>query len=481
MMEAYLSNHFTSLHCHLSNEELSTVEGLSPLSLIDKPLAVDDRWSLLWTIFSDHFEHPQTDKSEKVLFLDYISKRSSAWVFTHEHLNFDTEMRLHVVCSATEFSVDKSTPEYPSNEVSVGVVAVPKLVYASWSMSFPTCLAGPGATLNGSTVFYRDSTKFLCNKDITNEDSSAMFTRLIGTKADDLFYFIDNGLNDLNAIKQSNGGSEEDESLPGPSGPSGGPGVGLSYYRDVLPTHVVPHNHPGRGSFYLDKCFSDGFLSRLTCLWKTLPETPPEKETCSKRYYCCDSFGWVREGIENVVMKYVLQCEGSMDISNEGKNSGRNGNHGLVGRKHYFYPHAFMRFLYYDVDGGDLPPHIDLSKRELQCQSNGQDTTAVSSTHTFILYLSDCESAGETALLLDLKPQKSDEREAPMVEGESSVDVEESGKSQHALSPVVLAGVVPKRGRLLVFPHSCPHSGLPINSCHKLLLRGELTLSHKLQ
>ena len=37
----------------------------------------------------------------------------------------------------------------------------------------------------------------------------------------------------------------------------------------------------------------------------------------------------------------------------------------------------------------------------------------------------------------------------------------------------VLARVEPRRGRLLVFPHACPHAGLAVIDAPKLLLRGE--------
>ena len=42
-----------------------------------------------------------------------------------------------------------------------------------------------------------------------------------------------------------------------------------------------------------------------------------------------------------------------------------------------------------------------------------------------------------------------------------------------AASGQVLARVEPRRGRLLVFPHACPHAGLAVVEAPKLLLRGE--------
>ena len=66
---------------------------------------------------------------------------------------------------------------------------------------------------------------------------------------------------------------------------------------------------------------------------------------------------------------------------------------------------------------------------------------------TFILYLTDCSAGGETVLL-----------------------------DQLVQPSAVLATVTPRRGRLLVFPHACPHKALPVvaHGLPKILLRGEM-------
>ena len=99
-------------------------------------------------------------------------------------------------------------------------------------------------------------------------------------------------------------------------------------------------------------------------------------------------------------------------------------------------PH--MRFLDYERPGSALAPHVDL------CRVDSE--TGRRSTHTFILYLHTCESGGETVLLESLS------------------------------SKVELAAVAPVRGRLLAFPHICPHMGAVVNHVPKLLLRGEIIL-----
>lgn len=40
----------------------------------------------------------------------------------------------------------------------------------------------------------------------------------------------------------------------------------------------------------------------------------------------------------------------------------------------------------------------------------------------------------------------------------------------------VLARSAPRRGKLLIMPHACPHSAAPVVSAPKLLIRGEMLL-----
>ena len=56
--------------------------------------------------------------------------------------------------------------------------------------------------------------------------------------------------------------------------------------------------------------------------------------------------------------------------------------------------------------------------------------------------------------------------------GGETVLLEKEGPNVGA-SGQVLATVEPRRGRLLVFPHACPHAGLAVIDAPKLLLRGE--------
>ena len=109
----------------------------------------------------------------------------------------------------------------------------------------------------------------------------------------------------------------------------------------------------------------------------------------------------------------------------------------VIGLCHVF---RYQRFLEYHKEGAMLDPHTDGQKI---C-----DDTNVTSTHTLLLYLTDCLEGGETLLLDNCK----------------SWD-----------SPIIHA-TKPKRGRIFLFPHASPHAGAKIISVPKICLRAEVAL-----
>ena len=195
-------------------------------------------------------------------------------------------------------------------------------------------------------------------------------------------------------------------------------------------------------------------------------------------------------------------------------------------------PH--MRFLNYSMIGSSSPPHVDLSRRT---KDNRR------STHTFLLYLTDCYKGGETRLLRSVNPRHSkgiikggnvgvgaevevgsnDDscEEKGIVSKKSGIDNSnndniDNNKNNYRSSNVhvdihndnnldhnsnsnninytnphktskgeeeegssetdenVLSCIAPRRGRLLIFPHYCPHEGAHTISLPKILLRGEM-------
>jgi ankyrin repeat protein len=180
-------------------------------------------------------------------------------------------------------------------------------------------------------------------------------------------------------------------------------------------------SHPGKGSLYADGGFPESFLQRLEALWASIPLAPGLKvnnrsyaDTCATRSFFCDAEGWVSAHVRPLAAE-------------------------LLGLEVSVLPR--MRFLYYGIPGGDMQPHTDLAKKNL---------AGVSSTHTFMLHLADCEEGGETVFLEKLPPARN--------------------------LMTILAKAQPRRGRLLLFPHVCPHAGLPVLNLppRKLFLRGEL-------
>jgi hypothetical protein len=197
---------------------------------------------------------------------------------------------------------------------------------------------------------------------------------------------------------------------------------------------ISPSNkdHPGAGSFIIDNVLSEQTLQHIEKLWKTLPVEYGRKgiesaTTCATRSYFCDAENKLTSLIVNELMKHWQQEE-------------------IV-----VMPH--MRFLHYAHPNISLPTHVDLSRI---------DRFGRHSTHSFLLYLFDCERGGETILLR--KHQTTIKRQ----NGQHHLDTQEKA-----------IAVRPKRGRLLVFPHLCPHKGGDVESVPKVLIRGEIYFGPK--
>lgn len=219
-------------------------------------------------------------------------------------------------------------------------------------------------------------------------------------------------------------------------------------------------DHPGAGACIVDDALSDEELKRLEDLWKSLPESNTSSEEAinvkhhpvsssstsinksayrPSRYYFCDAEEWVQTMLIECVdaariallatKETTLKDESDPDVLSSG--SGRRPSPPASIFQH-------IRFLNYERPGGILPPHVDLCRVD--------SASGFRSTHTFILYLTDCGEGGGTALLQQLN------------------------------DPRVISVVQPKRGRVLIFPHMCPHSGLEVIRAPKLLLRGEIIL-----
>ncbi|GAX14472.1 hypothetical protein FisN_11Hh067 [Fistulifera solaris] len=177
-------------------------------------------------------------------------------------------------------------------------------------------------------------------------------------------------------------------------------------------------DHPGAGSFFIDRAIDNTVADKLVELWQMLPvvESLTKKamgKPCSVRSYFCDSLGW----ISNLLADALNQTLEDKEIC--------------------VFPH--MRYLCYRDKGICLARHVDLN-RQHPCQN-------IRSTHSFLLYLFDCDEGGETTLLQDLSRDE-----------------------------IALTSVKPRKSRLLCFPHACPHKGEETVDLPKLLIRGEVSI-----
>ena len=228
-------------------------------------------------------------------------------------------------------------------------------------------------------------------------------------------------------------------------------------------------DHPGAGACIVDNAISDSQLEHLISLWQTLPISECNEEAttiiCEKncsniqnngincdtnksayrptRYYFCDAEGMVQTMLSKCIKaaRSALERSSSSSSSSSSQNNSINDETLLSSTSYNGKPLSIfehIRFLNYEQAGGVLPPHVDLCRID--------EKSGLRSTHTFILYLTDCEYGGETALLQELR------------------------------NPKVLLVTRPKRGRALIFPHFCPHAGLEVVTAPKLLLRGEVIL-----
>ena len=121
-----------------------------------------------------------------------------------------------------------------------------------------------------------------------------------------------------------------------------------------------------------------------------------------------------------------------------------------------------VRFLCYPEEGGSLPQHVDLPRtvRVAPSSSSLEETKLQPTTHTFLIYLSDCKAGGSTLLL------SARDGDGPLAAcGGVAPGARET-----------LAAVKPLAGRIMLMPHACPHSAAPVRDAPKLLIRGELLL-----
>eukprot|EP01032_Pedospumella_encystans_P010089 gene10089-11821_t len=225
-----------------------------------------------------------------------------------------------------------------------------------------------------------------------------------------------------------------------------------SFWRD----HGVKGAEPG--AFCVDHFFEDVFLQSLLGVFTRLPVAPSEKAHCASRSYFCDVEERFTQPLEQAIRR-VTRIGSLRDLRDNTNTIDIDGSDSadFTSRTVKVFPQ--MRFLHYEAEGTALAAHVDLARHDPRA-------VHIKSTHTFILYLTDCDAGGgETVLLKSL-----------CAKGKAvSTGNSETVPLNNGYDDNTVAAVSPRRGRLLLFPHNCPHEGRAISSKDpKLLLRGEV-------
>ncbi len=247
--------------------------------------------------------------------------------------------------------------------------------------------------------------------------------------------------------------------------------------------------------YVLDNALPSSYMSKLQCLRKSLPIDKEKKKTAAARRFLCaeNDLMWIRDVLVSAIREGLLETK---DIFDDGGDDDD-----IIVR---VLP--FMRFLEYSEPNGSLGPHTDAL---IRCKE-----TNIWSTHTLLLFCSDCDVGGETTLLPEdakttrLRKRKLQKAMSAAAEvksaianitssddGSSIINNEKNSASRLERLQTTLRSieqnivamneesaikksfpVKPKRGRIFFFPHECPHEGRPTVSVPKIFLRAELIL-----
>jgi hypothetical protein len=189
-----------------------------------------------------------------------------------------------------------------------------------------------------------------------------------------------------------------------------------------------------------------------------------KRPTVDRRFFCDNDERIIAGGIEKIVAQGLMKRAGG----NESKQGA-------------FSVHCnrYTRILEYRQVGAGLPPHTDGTK---VCEDTG-----LKSTHTLLLFLSDCAHGGETVIMdgkdgwskyekvvvnKDRVFHHGGNTQRRAGDGGSSMIMDVSDGDEANVS----VGVPPRIGRIVLFPHEWPHAGAVCVSLPKIMLRAEVTI-----
>lgn len=224
----------------------------------------------------------------------------------------------------------------------------------------------------------------------------------------------------------------------------------------VLSLDKADHEDVGSGSFYVDHAFCTEFIDKIVAVDKSghrerrdedRTRRRPTSTHAKRRNHYCDTEGWLYKAVEQALRQARPQAKQTAQ-----QPSAQPGPRPV----HHVFPH--VRVISYrgeEPAASFLAPHRDFPALDR--------ATGRTSTHTLILYLATVPVGGETVLLEPAALAKS-----------------RSGGRESALGAgSIRCAVKPVKGRLFVFPHGCPHAGLPVMEGAKLILRGDVCVERQ--
>lgn len=263
---------------------------------------------------------------------------------------------------------------------------------------------------------------------------------------------------------------------------------------------IMDDNYSNNTSYFDDLVSMNTPIMHLSNRIDTIRQTLPldfKRPTVNRRfYYDAEDTETGRTTLVQEIERLVYQALINATLPQETSGSDASSSkflkeEGIV--EWFVYCNRYLRILEYDVVGEKkmgLPPHTDGIKI---CEQRH-----IQSTHTLLLYLSDCTTGGETVIMdpSNLQWSKHDLIVVPhdrIYQPNNNISSNSNSNNDSDLMsnwinvsqngcPItnVALGIPPQRGRIFLFPHPWPHAGAIVDgTVPKIMLRAEVTIQFK--
>ena len=226
----------------------------------------------------------------------------------------------------------------------------------------------------------------------------------------------------------------------------------LIKFEEFVGKYVNEDDHQFRHGLVIDDACPSEWIQKVQEIRLSLPLNS-KRPTVDRRFFRDDD-RYITAMIEGIVANALESHgyrHGSFDI----------------------YCNKYLRILEYNRKGAELLPHTDGTKT---CED-----TSRKSSHTLLLFLSDCHIGGCT-VIMDGKGDWS--KQSNLIVREECLFSHDDANGQPGQQQLrsnrnvdhITLGVQPQCSRIFLFPHKWPHAGEMCDSIPKIALRAELTL-----